>query len=106
MVFRARVAPNVNLPMAHGMLLLVLGGAAALFWVLVTLQWIDYILEPPIFTVDTIQFLIGLVASLVMLFAGWRAYQADKGTAGRPAGGSPGSPRRLTTARGAPSAPR
>ena len=91
-VFRARVAPNVNLPMAHGMLLLVLGGAAALFWVLVTLQWINYILEPPIFTVDTIQFLIGLVASLVMLFAGWRAYQAEKGTAAAPPAAPPAPP--------------
>jgi len=36
-------------------------------------------IEPPIFTIDTIQFFIGLAASLVMAFAGWRAYQADKG---------------------------
>jgi hypothetical protein len=78
--------------MARGVLLLVLGGAAALFWVLVTLQWINYILEPPIFTVDTIQFLIGLVASLVLLVAGWRAYQADKSTAAAPPVAPPAPP--------------
>ena len=83
MVFQARVAPNANLPMAHGMLLLVLGGAAALFWVLVTLQWIDYILEPPIFTFDTTQFLIGLVASLVMLFAGLAGIPGREGHGSR-----------------------
>jgi len=88
-VFQARVAPNVTIPMARGMLLLVLGGAAALFWLIVTVQWINYILEPPIFTIDTIQFFIGLAASLVMAFAGWRAYQTDKGM---PAASPPAPP--------------
>jgi hypothetical protein len=80
-VFKDRVAPNAKLPMARGMSLLIAGAAAALIWVVVTFQWIGYILEPPIFTIDTIQFLIGLVASLVLLFAGWRAYQAESSAA-------------------------
>jgi hypothetical protein len=83
-IFQAQIAPNTKLPATRGMLLLVLGGGAALFWVIVTFQWINYILEPPIFTIDTTQFLIGLVASLVLLFAGWRAYKAEKGTAAPP----------------------
>lgn len=85
-VFQARIAPNVKLPVARGLALLIAGAAAALFWVVVMLQWINYILEPPIFTLDTIQFFIGLIASLVLLFAGWRAYQAEPkaGTAAPP----------------------
>jgi hypothetical protein len=46
----------------------------------VALQWIDYILTPPIFVFDTIQYFIGVIAAVVLLFAGWRAYQAEKGT--------------------------
>jgi hypothetical protein len=91
-VFKDRVAPNANLPMTRGMSLLIAGAAAALIWVVVTFQWIGYILEPPIFTLDTIQFLIGLVASLVLLFAGWRAYQADSTTAASPPPAPPAPP--------------
>jgi hypothetical protein len=40
-----------------------------------------YILTPPILIFDSIQFIIGLVAAIVMAFAGWRAYQSEKGTA-------------------------
>lgn len=83
-VFQSRIAPAMKLPMNRGLLLFALGGIAALIWVVVTFQWIGYILEPPIFTVDTIQFLIGLVGAVLLAFAGWRAYQADAGTAAAP----------------------
>jgi hypothetical protein len=80
-IFQARVAPTATLPMTKGTLLFGLGAVAALIWALVTFQWIGYILTPPIFIFDSIQFVIGLVAAIVMAFAGWRAYQAEKGTA-------------------------
>lgn len=78
-LFQGRLAPNVKLPMTRGMLLLGLGAIAALVWVLVLFQWLGYITDNLV-TIDTIQFLVGLVASVVLAFAGWRAYQADSGT--------------------------
>ena len=78
-IFQARLAPNVKLPMPRGVLLLGLGAIAALVWILVMFQWLGYITDN-LATIDTIQFLVGLVASVVLAFAGWRAYQADSGT--------------------------
>ena len=93
-VFKDRVAPAVTLPMARGLLLLVLGAAALLVWILVAIQWIGYILEPPIFTADTIQFFIGLIGAILLAFAGWRAYAADQGssTASTPPPAPPAPP--------------
>jgi hypothetical protein len=79
-VFQSRIAPTMTLPMTRGMLLLGLGGVAAIIWVVLALQWTSWIVGH-LLTVDTIQFLIGLLAAIVMAFAGWRAYQAEKGTA-------------------------
>jgi len=79
-VLQPQIAPAVKLPMTKGVLLLGLGAIATVVLLVVALVWIDYILTPPIFVLDTIQFFIGVVAAIVMLFAGWRAYQAEKGT--------------------------
>ena len=79
-VLQPQIAPAVKLPMTKGVLLLGLGAIATVVLLVVALSWIDYILTPPIFVFDTIQFFIGVVAAIVMLFAGWRAYQAEKGT--------------------------
>jgi glucan phosphoethanolaminetransferase (alkaline phosphatase superfamily) len=89
-VFQARVAPAAKLPMTRGTLLLGLGAIAALIWAAVTLQYLGYILTPPILIFDSIQFIVGLVAAIVMAFAGWRAYQSEKGAA--PAAPSPEPP--------------
>lgn len=80
-VFQSRVAPTAKLPMTRGTLLLGLGAIAALVWAVVFFQYLGYILTPPILIFDSIQFVIGLVAAFVMAFAGWRAYQAEKGAA-------------------------
>jgi len=79
-VLQPQIAPAVKLPMTKGVLLLGLGAIATVVLLVVALIWIDYILTPPILVLDTIQFFIGVVAAIVMLFAGWRAYQAEKGT--------------------------
>lgn len=79
-VLQPQIAPAVKLPMTKGVILLGLGAIATVVLLVVALSWIDYILTPPIFVFDTIQFFIGVVAAIVMLFAGWRAYQAEKGT--------------------------
>jgi hypothetical protein len=90
-IFQARAAPNVKLPMPKGMLVLALGGVAALVWVLVTFQWLGYITEN-LLTIDTIQFLVGLVASVVLALAGWRAYQAESGTSAAAPPAPPAAP--------------
>jgi hypothetical protein len=79
-LFQARLAPNVKLPMPKGVLMVGLGGLAAIVWILVTFQWLGYIMEFLV-SIDVLQFFVGLIASLVLTFAGWRAYQAEKGTA-------------------------
>ena len=90
-VLQPQVAPAVKLPMAKGMLMLALGAVSVVVLVIVALTWIDYILTPPIFVFDTIQYFIGLIAAAVMLFAGWREYQAGAG-AGSPAAPPPPPP--------------
>jgi hypothetical protein len=79
-VLQPQIAPAVKLPMTKGVLLLGLGAISTVVLLVVALQWIDYILTPPIFVFDTIQYFIGVIAAVVLLFAGWRAYQAEKGT--------------------------
>lgn len=78
-VLQPQIAPAVKLPMTKGTLLLAMGAISTLVLLVVALQWIDYILTPPILVPDTIQYFIGVIAAIVLLFAGWRAYQAEKG---------------------------
>jgi hypothetical protein len=52
---------------------------AALFWIIATVSWLDWIVGH-LATFDTLQFLVGLVASLVLAWAGWQAYQGSTGT--------------------------
>ena len=78
-VLQPQIAPAVKLPMTKGVLLLGMGVISTVVLLVVAFQWIDYILTPPIFVFDTIQYFIGVIAAVVLLFAGWRAYQAEKG---------------------------
>jgi hypothetical protein len=88
-LFRGSIAPNVKLPATKGMLILGAGAAAALFWVLVALQWLGYITDNLV-SIDVIQFFVGLAASVVLLLAGWRAYQSESGAT--PAAQPPAAP--------------
>jgi uncharacterized membrane protein len=90
-LFQGRLAPTMKLPASKGMILLGAGAAAALFWILVAFQWLGYITDN-LASIDVIQFFVGLVASLVLLFAGWRAYQADSGPAAAPPPAPPAAP--------------
>lgn len=71
-------SPGARLPAPKGTLMLVSGGAAAAAWVLTTLNWVEWIIGH-VADVDTIQFVIGLAASLVMAWTGWQAFQAAGG---------------------------
>jgi hypothetical protein len=79
-----QLAPTVNLPAPKGLVMLLGGAAAALFWVIATISWLDWIFGH-LGAFDTLQFLVGLVASLVMAWAGWKAYQATGGSVGEAA---------------------
>jgi len=77
-VFMSQSSPSARLPGSKGSLMLIAGGAAAVFWVLATLTWIGWIFDH-LADVDTLQFVIGLAASLVTGWTGWRAFQAEGG---------------------------
>ena len=79
-----QLAPTVNLPAPKGLVMLLGGAAAALFWVIAAISWLDWIFGH-LGSFDTLQFLVGLVASLVMAWAGWKAYQAAGGSVGEAA---------------------
>ena len=79
-----QLAPTVKLPAPKALVMLLGGAAAALFWVIAAISWLDWIFGH-LGAFDTLQFLVGLVASLLMAWAGWKAYQAAGGSVGEAA---------------------
>ena len=79
-----QLSPNTNLPAPRGPVVLGAGIVAAVAFVVTAIDWLDWIGEH-FASFDTLQFLVGLVASLVMAWAGWRVYQE----AGRPGPATP-----------------
>jgi len=77
-LFAPSIMPNTKLPGSKGSLLLVAGGAAAVFWIIPTLTWLDWIFGH-LARFDTLLFLVGLAGSLVMAWTGWQAFQAGGG---------------------------
>jgi hypothetical protein len=75
-LFQPSLMPTTKLPGSKGSLLLVTGLVAALGWVISAVGWIDWI-SNHIGSIDTLQFLVGLVASLVMAWVGWQAFQGE-----------------------------
>jgi hypothetical protein len=69
-----QLSPNTNLPAPKGLVMLGGGIVAAAVFVITAIDWLGWIGDH-LATFDTLQFLVGLVASLVMAWAGWRAYQ-------------------------------
>ena len=72
-VFQPQVAPAMKLPTSRGLALLALSALAVLATGLTAINWLGWILGHLV-AFDTIQFLVGVVASVVMAWAGWRAY--------------------------------
>jgi len=71
-----QLAPATKLPATRGMVLLLAGVLAAGGFVLGGLTYISSVFSIRVFSII---FDIGLVASLVLLWFGWQAYQAEQG---------------------------
>jgi len=74
-----QLAPATRLPAPKGLSLLVTGGLAAIGFVLAAIQWSRYLTD--FGSVYSILFDVGLVASIVLLWFGWTAYQAESKSA-------------------------
>ena len=69
-----QLSPSTNLPAPRGPVVLGAGVVAAVAFVVTAIDWLDWIGEH-VASFDTLQFLVGLIASLVMAWAGWRVNQ-------------------------------
>jgi hypothetical protein len=69
-----QLSPGTSLPVSSSMLMLGGGVVAAVCFVVTAVDWLGWIGDH-LGSFDTLQFLVGLVASLVTAWAGWRAYQ-------------------------------
>jgi len=74
-----QVAPTSKLPATRGTVLLLAGILAAGGFALGGLTYISSVFSIRVFSII---FDIGLVASLVLLWFGWQAYQAEQGATG------------------------
>jgi hypothetical protein len=72
------VSPSTTLPVTKGIALFGLGAMAAIATGLTGLNWIGWIVGH-VASFDAIQFVIGLVAAFVLLFAGYSAFKAERG---------------------------
>jgi hypothetical protein len=77
-LFAPSVMPNTKLPGSKGSLMLLTGGIAAVIWALTALTYLGWIFGH-LATIDTLQFMVGLVGALAMGWFGWQAFQADGG---------------------------
>jgi hypothetical protein len=77
LVLQPQLAPERTIPMTKGMALLGLGGITAVATGLTALDWLGWIVDH-MQRFDTIQFLAGLAAAFVLLFAGFVAFQAER----------------------------
>ena len=84
LVLQPQLAPERTLPMAKGMALLGLGGIAAIATGLTALDWLGWIVDH-MMRFDTIQFIAGLAAAFVLLFAGFVGFQSEQKAVAPPA---------------------
>ena len=87
-VLQPQLAPAMRLPATKGMLLLGAGVVAVIATGLTAVDWMSWILGHLI-SFDTIQFIVGLIAAVALLYAGWMAYSAERGA---PAPVAPAAP--------------
>jgi hypothetical protein len=84
LVLQPFFAPQVTLPATKATVLLGLGAVATVATGLSGLNWLGWIVEH-FARFDTIQFLTGLAAAVVLLVIGFQAFQAERTAAIKPA---------------------
>ena len=77
-IFLPQTAPSTTLPGSKGSLLTAAGAVATVVTAAVAVSWIGWIGEH-LATVDTLQFLVGLVAAVVVFWAGWQVLRSEGG---------------------------
>jgi hypothetical protein len=77
-VFLPQMAPTTALPGSKGSLLVAAGAVATVVTAVVAIGWVTWITEH-LATFDTLQFLVGLVAAVVLAWAGWQVLRAEGG---------------------------
>jgi hypothetical protein len=87
-ILQPQLMPTMRLPAPRATSLLILGGIAAVGFVLSALQWLGYVFD---FRIMTILFDIGLVAAVALLYFTWMEYQATTAS-GAPASSAPPPP--------------
>ena len=75
------VSPATALPVTRGLALLGLGGVAAVATGLSGLNWLGWIIEH-LASFDTIQFMTGFAAAVILLYFGYLAFKAERDAAG------------------------
>jgi hypothetical protein len=77
-LFLPQMAPTTALPGSKGSLLVATGVVATVVTAVVAVSWIGWIGDH-LATFDTLQFLLGLVAAVVLAWAGWQVLRAEGG---------------------------
>ena len=80
-VIQPIVAPAASLPVPKGSALLGLGATAAVATGLSGLNWLGWIIEH-LARFDTIQFMTGFAAAVVLLYFGYVAFKAERDATG------------------------
>ena len=88
-VLQPQLMPTMRLPAPKATSLLVLGGIAAVGFVLSALQWLNYVFDVRLYT---ILFDIGLIAALALLYFAWMEYQGSTSSSAPPASAPPPPP--------------
>jgi hypothetical protein len=77
-VFLPQISPTTTLPGSKGSLLVAAGGIAAAGAVIEILRYLEFFFRT-LGDWQTLLFLVALVASLVLVWAGWQIFQAEGG---------------------------
>ena len=90
-LYQPRMAPAMALPGSKGSLVAALGIAATVATALTALYWLGYI-TAYLASLDTLIFLAGLIASVVLAWSGWQILKSEGGKFrfGTPAATPPG----------------
>ncbi len=95
-VFLPQMSPGTNLPGSKGSLMLIAGGVAGVVLLLAALMYLGIIFTNT--DIRDIFFIVAVVGGVVMVWAGWQAFQAEggkfqlgAGTAGAGTAGAAGS---------------